>query len=285
MRRCTLRCFSLFAAAGCALGLLGPAHAQAPAQAKHESTAQATDVAIAPDQADQQPRLVDVSTWEHVASVDLPARSTIVTDVFGPDGQSAWVSASVYTDPAATQDAHVLVFTVQLFSTEAGKEQPDTSHAEALRTDDPTAAYQALLELAADDAAMLEPQAARGVFNSCLGCANTRPRPGYRPVPNGCTSSPDSPWIPLCGSVSFKSSCNAHDICYGTCNSNRERCDSIFLSNLQSACRSRFGSGACRSACSVVANVYHRAVRLAGARNFCQGQRNACVCVGGTPQN
>lgn len=80
-------------------------------------------------------------------------------------------------------------------------------------------------------------------------------------APNGCTMSPDR-W----GSVNFRPSCDAHDICYSpSSTTNRYDCDRRFLANLIVECNRAYRvNTASGIACSGVAGNYYGAVRSAG---------------------
>ena len=53
---------------------------------------------------------------------------------------------------------------------------------------------------------------------------------------NGCSIPADAP-IPL--KRFFTPSCNAHDVCYNTCESGQGQCDKAFQRDMESACTSR----------------------------------------------
>lgn len=66
-------------------------------------------------------------------------------------------------------------------------------------------------------------------------CPGTKKQPSsYTPTSNGCTWSPDNP----CGlsNTSFVNCCNAHDIGYGTCNSNKGTVDTTFRNCMNAVC-------------------------------------------------
>jgi RHS repeat-associated protein len=76
---------------------------------------------------------------------------------------------------------------------------------------------------------------------SIIGCPKSqrRPKPGYKPTFNGCGDI-HTRWIvpqyALLWTGYFTPACNNHDICYGTCNSNKQDCDLILESQLRVAC-------------------------------------------------
>ncbi len=91
-------------------------------------------------------------------------------------------------------------------------------------------------------------------------------------IPNGCGREggldvPDAPllsWIAAFGTAdSFRTACNAHDVCYGQ-NQGKQRCDQEFIDALVSACDTRSSDPTCR----LVARVYHAAVTVFGHRAY-----------------
>jgi hypothetical protein len=115
-------------------------------------------------------------------------------------------------------------------------------------------------------------------------CPNKVAHPGHVPTHDGCGSqtSPTYPFIPNSfGSASFLSSCNNHDDCYDTCNSVKSGCDSTFLSSLDAACQSAYGSGISKlllPTCLAVAQTYYSAVSNFGTTAYNAAQANACDC-------
>jgi hypothetical protein len=99
------------------------------------------------------------------------------------------------------------------------------------------------------------------------------------PSSNGCGASGSS-YTPPQGffSVSFVSSCDTHDICYGTCGSSKSGCDSQFRSDLRAACDAvynRFNIPA-RAACYAVAHTYYLGVHHGGGAPFEAAQDQFC---------
>lgn len=102
----------------------------------------------------------------------------------------------------------------------------------------------------------------------CRRCS--RYRQG-RVIPNGCTWSPD---------YRFKSCCDTHDFCYGSCNAAKSNCDRSFYSCMVSVCsRVSFVE---RGYCNNMASLYYNAVNTIGCRfyqNAQQGSQATCFCV------
>lgn len=129
-------------------------------------------------------------------------------------------------------------------------------------------------------------------------CPNRRPRPGYTPTVNGCgpagflnvvaTLIPDG-WL----HVSFKSACDRHDACYGTCSASptkKDDCDRQMYDSAVLACNTAFtvpfGPGRIAfdfGVCQVVAQTYYDAVSSGGAGPYDRAQKEACECC--RPQN
>lgn len=103
------------------------------------------------------------------------------------------------------------------------------------------------------------------------------PDPNYTPSPNGCgpeggPSVPDNPTE--CLDASFLEACNAHDECYGTCDSSRAICDNDFLDAMLEVCM----WSSCAYRCSQYAYAYYGAVHNWGQAAYESAQVKACVC-------
>ncbi|MCS6871810.1 MAG: phospholipase A2 [Anaerolineae bacterium] len=72
----------------------------------------------------------------------------------------------------------------------------------------------------------------------------------------------------------FTPACNRHDICYGTCGSNRAACDSRFYEDMRAICATR--SWWTRTSCYAAAWTYYQAVRNFGQGAYNNAQRVAC---------
>ena len=86
-------------------------------------------------------------------------------------------------------------------------------------------------------------------------------------------------------SCSFKSPCDGHDWCYGTCGSDKDECDSLFYDALMTRCkgcwRRNFYSWDPRgliwlAACNGAAGDYYLAVHLAGHLPHAKAQYTDC---------
>jgi len=98
---------------------------------------------------------------------------------------------------------------------------------------------------------------------------------GYVKTPNGCSIPFEPSWKdnpvgePGC---SFKDACDAHDCCYGTCNSNKATCDNAFREDMMQICNSSCPYVACK----YWANIYYWGVVALGCTHYSNNQNDAC---------
>jgi len=88
--------------------------------------------------------------------------------------------------------------------------------------------------------------------------------------------------------------CNQHDVCYGTCNSDKSTCDNAFRKDLMNECFKKFpvtkndgcSDGLCFSnqdrlgMCLSRARLYYKLVSGAGQEAYNDAQKQACQCCG-----
>jgi RHS repeat-associated protein len=86
---------------------------------------------------------------------------------------------------------------------------------------------------------------------------------------NGCTGVPDAPYHP--NAYSFKSACDAHDICYEICGASKAGCDVSFLNDMLTICNS-LSAGPLKSNCRSNAYIYYAAVYWIGRSAFNSAQ-------------
>ncbi|ESP04645.1 hypothetical protein LOTGIDRAFT_135845 [Lottia gigantea] len=76
--------------------------------------------------------------------------------------------------------------------------------------------------------------------------------------------------------------CDKHDICYDTCNENKENCDDQFRVCLQQVCRKVkdvFSTDAYNgNICESTADMMYTGVFGLGCKSFKDSQKNACLC-------
>ncbi len=124
-----------------------------------------------------------------------------------------------------------------------------------------------------------------------------------QPSSNGC--GPEDPdwlnWLvpegffPSLGGYNFGPACDVHDICYGTCCSNKSTCDYNFLTGMKRQCDkwvdrlygpggifSMIGPGRLkeidRGSCYLDANTFYTAVAQFGDDAYLSAQNAACIC-------
>ncbi|NVJ22713.1 hypothetical protein HUW62_15945 [Myxococcus sp. AM011] len=112
-------------------------------------------------------------------------------------------------------------------------------------------------------------------------CPHRTPRPGWTPTVNGC--GPDGlGWLvpDVMYRTNFRPSCDIHDTCYGTCNSDRGACDIALRDQMSAACRARHTnpSSVYRQDCLDVANEFYEKVNEKGAGSFEDAQKTGCIC-------
>ncbi len=115
----------------------------------------------------------------------------------------------------------------------------------------------------------------RKVNYTQLQWCNKVPDPDWTPEPNGC-SSPTGDNPTMCPTTSFKSACDAHDICYQTCGSDKAACDSSFDIAMNNACAG--SNPICWTACQGWRTTYRVAVELVGQGAYETDQELACAC-------
>jgi len=125
----------------------------------------------------------------------------------------------------------------------------------------------------------------QGLARTCNSGEYSCPRGGgYKPPKNGCGPQdwrgplvPEHPVSP----VSFTDACNKHDICYGSCDCPKSKCDSNFLNNMIAACKEYHEHHKWYPVnyCIKAANVYFNYVSgKDGDGPYQNGQDNGCVC-------
>ncbi|KAK9541721.1 hypothetical protein VZT92_001743 [Zoarces viviparus] len=110
-----------------------------------------------------------------------------------------------------------------------------------------------------------------------------QPRPGYQiPEPNGCSSSLVGFQLDL-GIPAMTTCCNQLDVCYDTCGTSKNDCDSEFRLCLRGICsdlKKSLGFVSKVQACESMADALHSTVGTLGCRPYMNSQRAACVCEG-----
>ena len=79
--------------------------------------------------------------------------------------------------------------------------------------------------------------------------------------------------------TNFKPVCDAHDICYSTCNSSRDVCDRTFCLTMRQTCLHDYPKNpGLLALCLDVATAYCAIVVAAGAQPFASAQDEGCIC-------
>jgi len=114
-----------------------------------------------------------------------------------------------------------------------------------------------------------------------------QPRPGYQlPEPNGCSTSLVGFQVNSAfdlGIPAMTKCCNELDVCYDTCGTSKDDCDSRLRSCLHGICsdlKMSLGFVSKVQACESMADAVYNTVGTLGCRPYMNSQRAACVCEG-----
>ncbi|XP_014098800.2 group XIIA secretory phospholipase A2 [Bactrocera oleae] len=122
----------------------------------------------------------------------------------------------------------------------------------------------------------------------CLGADGTptdvRPVQNklYTPTANGCGSLGlhiNTEYLPA---VEMENCCNEHDICYDTCNSNKDLCDLDFKRCLYKYCETiekSIGSEYLITGCKAAAKVLFTGTLTLGCKSYLDSQKRSCYCA------
>lgn len=73
--------------------------------------------------------------------------------------------------------------------------------------------------------------------------------------------------------------CDQHDICYDTCNTDREKCDLDFKRCLYKYCESYQNTGiTIVNTCKATAKMLFTGTTALGCKSYIDAQKNACWC-------
>jgi hypothetical protein len=116
-------------------------------------------------------------------------------------------------------------------------------------------------------------------------CQERVRNPSYTPTSNGCGSGWSAYIVPeKYKKARFTDACNTHDICYGTCNNDRDFCDTQFSTNLIAACAAAYPLNKKGELpddyydCVDRARNYYQAVQELGRSAYEEAQGDACIC-------
>lgn len=103
----------------------------------------------------------------------------------------------------------------------------------------------------------------------------------YQPSANGCGSlglNINTEYLPA---VEMESCCNIHDICYDTCNKDKELCDIEFKRCLYNYCdthdKTTIGTVVAKG-CKAAAKMLFTGTMTLGCRSYLDSQERACYC-------
>eukprot|EP01088_Endostelium_zonatum_P002224 TRINITY_DN12727_c0_g1_i1.p1 TRINITY_DN12727_c0_g1~~TRINITY_DN12727_c0_g1_i1.p1 ORF type:complete len:156 (+),score=26.64 TRINITY_DN12727_c0_g1_i1:23-469(+) len=110
------------------------------------------------------------------------------------------------------------------------------------------------------------------------------PNPDHVPTSNGCGAGG---LLVSAGKYDFTDCCNEHDICYDTCDRDRNECDKLFGKCLAKYCKQSLtpegGKGEVskeeKKACLNSAQLFQQGSSLFGCGTYKASQANACLCV------
>jgi Group XII secretory phospholipase A2 precursor (PLA2G12) len=115
-------------------------------------------------------------------------------------------------------------------------------------------------------------------------CSKRVPHAGHTPSGNGCGPRGQQARTPQgFGRASFRATCNTHDICYDTCNSDRTACDQAFSVELERVCRQTYRTSTIvglelLTRCMRRAELYSLAAMIGGGSYYDAAQLQACEC-------
>nr|AWU67136.1 putative phospholipase A2 [Crangon crangon] len=116
---------------------------------------------------------------------------------------------------------------------------------------------------------------------ACRGRKVPVPNPNHVPTANGCGSLGVFFDKEDLSRPEMEDCCNNHDMCYDTCGSDKEVCDSVFKSCLYNTCKENQKDMHMLTlkACKGGAKLLYTATMALGCASYKDAQHNACVCV------
>jgi RHS repeat-associated protein len=95
---------------------------------------------------------------------------------------------------------------------------------------------------------------------------------------NGCSIPRWLKWLPAAKVFNnlFNGACNNHDICYGTCNKNKEGCDDRFYEEMIASCSAYSNDVGDKAYCKTMAYVFYLAVSKGGSSFYEAAQDEYC---------
>lgn len=113
----------------------------------------------------------------------------------------------------------------------------------------------------------------------CPGDSIPKPDWNHKPQSNGCGSlgiEINQEYLPL---AEMTKCCDQHDICYDTCNSDKEKCDLEFKRCLYKYCDGYQNSGVTIvNTCKAAAKMLFTGTTALGCKSYIDAQKEACYC-------
>ena len=103
------------------------------------------------------------------------------------------------------------------------------------------------------------------------------PKKGYKAVAKGCGNNGE--FNGMAEKIGFLHCCHDHNLCYGVCKADKEKCDAEFEECLASHCRTTHHLIDQKENCNSVAAGFNMGVTLFGCENYSKAQKEACNCV------
>ncbi|EDW76871.1 uncharacterized protein Dwil_GK16013 [Drosophila willistoni] len=104
----------------------------------------------------------------------------------------------------------------------------------------------------------------------------------YTPTSDGCGSLGLRISTEFLPAAEMETCCNAHDICYDTCNSDKELCDLDFKRCLYKYCDSyekSLASDLMMKGCKAAAKMLFTGTLTLGCRSYLDSQKRSCYCA------
>ncbi|XP_015586001.1 group XIIA secretory phospholipase A2 [Cephus cinctus] len=115
----------------------------------------------------------------------------------------------------------------------------------------------------------------------CPSGATPKQNWNHKPQSNGCGTlglEINQEYLPL---SEMTQCCDAHDICYDTCGSDKEKCDIAFKRCLYKYCDSYENTGsAVANTCKAAAKMLFTGTIALGCKSYLDSQNEACYCGG-----
>ena len=102
-----------------------------------------------------------------------------------------------------------------------------------------------------------------------------KPRPEHKPSSNGCGAN----GIALEVDIDTRSCCDAHDMCYDTCQKSKLDCDNEFQTCLRQVCKVKASDSELLEECNNRNQLMVVGATAFGCKAYLDAQKNACMCT------